>query len=99
MINEIVFESRALKEIADSWNWYEQSQVGLGNKFEKAVYNRLDEIQKDPERYPQKKKPYRETGIKKYPFLIIYKFYKVEKIILVISIFHTSRNPKSKYKL
>jgi plasmid stabilization system protein ParE len=98
MNNKLIFDPRATKEFIDSWYWYEQHQVGLGNKFEVAVYNKLEEIQQNPERYPKKRVSYRETKIKKFPFLIIYKFYKEETLITVFSIFHTSRNPKLKYK-
>lgn len=97
MSYKLIFDPKALRELSDSWNWYEQRQTGLGNEFEKEVYNRIKYIEQDPERYPQKRKSYREIKIKKYPFLIVYKFYRKGKTVLIVSIFHTSRNPKHKY--
>jgi len=97
MSYQLIFEAKAVKEFSDSFDWYEDQQEELGNRFEKAVYEKLSEIQKYPERYPQKRKPYRETGIKKFPFLIVYEFDKLKNTIFIISIFHTSRNPKYKY--
>lgn len=97
MSYQLVFDIKASKEFSNSFDWYEDQQEGLGNRFEKAVYEKLNDIQQYPERYPQKRKPYREIKVKKFPFLIVYKFYKLKNTILIISIFHTSRNPKHKY--
>lgn len=97
MSYQLIFENKALKEFSDSFDWYEDQQAGLGNKFEKAVYQRLSEIQQNPERYPRKIKHYHETKIKKFSFLIVYRIYEQKKIILVVSVFHASRNPKWKF--
>lgn len=98
MSYQLIFDAKASKEFLDSLDWYEDQQEGLGNKFEKAVYQRLSEIQQNPERYSQKRKPYHETKVKRFPFLIVYKFYKLKKTIFIVSVFHTSRNPKQKYR-
>ncbi len=95
---EIIFESRATRELFEEWIWYEERQAGLGDKFENEVYKRIEQIKQNPERYPSRKKAFRESKIKRFPFLIIYKILEEEKIIFITSIFHTSRNPKSKYK-
>lgn len=65
---KLILDSRAIKELSDSWNWYENRRIGLGNTFENEIYRRLKEIEHNPERYPQKRKPYRETKIKRFPF-------------------------------
>lgn len=94
----IALHPRARKELFEAWVWYEERQQDLGDRFETEVYNRLEQIQKDPERYPNRKESFRETKTKTFPYLIIYKIEKEQNLIIVFSIFHTSRNPKLKYK-
>lgn len=49
----VAFHPRARKELLEAWIWYEEKQFGLGDRFENEVYNRIDEIQNDPERYAE----------------------------------------------
>src|SRR5665647_3246333 len=37
----VIFSSRAQKEINESWNWYEERQPGLGDRFLKELRNRI----------------------------------------------------------
>ena len=94
-MRRIQLSTKAILEFEESWAWYEEQQEGLGDKFEIQLLTKLTEIQKNPNRYPNKEKKYREAILKKYPFIIIYYFNEEE--IIVTSIFHTSRNPKRKY--
>lgn len=90
--------SRAQKEIAESWEWYEERQQGLGDRFFGEVMSRIHQIEQNPKRYPNRNKTYKETIIETFPFLIIYKINKEKKQIQVLSVFHTARNPRKKYK-
>ncbi len=93
-----VLSTRARKELSETWLRYEKQSSGVGDKFETEVFNRINQIKENPERYAEKSKNFRETKIKRFPFLIIYRIDKEQKIIVIQSIFHTSRNPKLKYK-
>ena len=101
MANSLVYtsllSSKAAKEIEDSWNWYEDRQVGLGDRFIKEVIDCINKIVFHPDRYPCRYKSYRETFINIFPFSIIYRINKKNKTVIIISIFHSSRNPKKKY--
>ena len=59
-----IFSSRAQKEISESWDWYEERQPGLGDRFVKEVIDRIKQIERSPERYPNRFKLYRETTVK-----------------------------------
>ncbi|MBN8851647.1 MAG: type II toxin-antitoxin system RelE/ParE family toxin [Sphingobacteriales bacterium] len=63
----------------------------------REVEKRLEQVAKTPERYAERRKGFRETNLKIFPYLIIYRIHKRKKIIAISSIFHTSRNPKKKY--
>jgi len=94
---KIILQPRARKELLDAWIWYEEKQTNLGDRFENEVYKQLKEIELHPKRYPERKQFFRETKIKTFPYLIIYRIDEGEKVILISSIFHTSRNPEAKY--
>ena len=93
----IVMSTRAQAEVADSWLWYEEREVGLGDRFVGAVKQKLKVISENPEMFPLKQKPFRETIIAIFPFVVVYKVNKKQKLIEIISIFHTSRSPRKKY--
>jgi hypothetical protein len=87
----------AIEEIDESAYWYEERVDGLGADFIDAIYKSFNVIALNPLAYP-KKKNYREFIVKKFPFLIIYEFWEKEGVINVLHVFHTSRNPKLKYR-
>jgi len=93
-----ILSSRAEKEIAISWDWYEERQQGLGDRFLNEVISRIRDIEKTPERYPTKHKSYKEVSIPTFPYLIIYRINNKKKSIRVVSVFHTSQSPKKKYR-
>lgn len=92
----IILSGRTQKEIAQSWEWYENRQQGLGDRFVKEVLTKIKLIEQYPERYPTRYKSYRETPIAVFPFLIIYRLNKRKKIVRIVSVFHTSINPRKK---
>ena len=94
----IIFLLRASQELLEVWEWYEDRQLGLGDRFKQEVYNRIFQIEERPERYPERKRNYREISVKEFPYLIVYRINKKEKIVAIVSIFHMRRNPKKKYK-
>jgi plasmid stabilization system protein ParE len=98
MTYELVLLKRAKEELINSWEWYEDKQPGLGDRFKDEIYACLHNLATQPEHYPIRKSPYREALVDIFPYLIIYRILKKEKYIVVSSIFYASRNPKKKYK-
>ena len=78
--------------------WYEEKSDGLGSRFIDVIKKKLEIIQEHPERSAKRKGNFRESIVKTFPYVIVYSFYKREGIVVVNSIFHTSRSPKKKYK-
>lgn len=91
---DLLFKAR--QEIFEGWKWYEKQETGLGYRFEDEVFKKIALIEKNPLHYPFKKKA-REALIDNFPFLIVYRINKSHKLIMIISVFHTSRHPKKKY--
>jgi plasmid stabilization system protein ParE len=92
-----IVSSRAQKEIVQSWEWYEERQQGLGDRFILEITRRIHLIKQNPYRYPTRFKTYKETPVPHFPFLIIYRINKKKKSVRIVSVFHTSLSPKRKY--
>ncbi len=93
----IIYSTRSQQEIARAWVWYEDRQVGLGDRFLKEVLGRASLIERNPDRYPTRIKSYKEAPVPIFPFLIIYRVNKKKKSVRIVSVFHTSLNPSKKY--
>jgi plasmid stabilization system protein ParE len=91
---DLLFKAR--QEIFESWKYYEEQQAGLGDRFEDEVFRKIELIESNPLHYPLKKRMH-EVNTDKFPYLIVYRINKSRKLIMIVSVFHTSRNPKKKY--
>ena len=91
------FLPRARREFLEAWAWYDDRLGGLAERFSQEVDRKIRQIERAPERYPERKNGFRETPIKIFPYLILYKVHNRKKIVAISSIFHTSRNPRKKY--
>lgn len=81
----------AQREFDHAADWYEQERRGLGVRFTRAVRAILDDIASDPLRYAKEFEDIREAKVKKYSYCV---YYRVEETrIVVLSVFHTSRDP------
>ena len=94
----VVISSRAQKEIEESWAWYEDRFAGLGDRFLNKILDRLHQIELNPDRFPTRFRSYKEAPVDTFPFLVIYRVSKKSSIVRLVSVFHTSRNPKKKYR-
>ncbi|HVW16391.1 MAG TPA: type II toxin-antitoxin system RelE/ParE family toxin [Mucilaginibacter sp.] len=88
---------KARGELSEAWEWYEEQQSGLGLRFENEFFKKAYLIESNPLHYPSKGK-YRETKIDDFPYLIVFKVDRHRELILIVSVFHTSRHPKRKHK-
>jgi hypothetical protein len=92
---EIELLAIAEDELSDSYDWYEDQQIGLGNRFYNEISYYLNLLEKNPFQFPVKYiEELRTVAINKFPFLIIYWIHEISEVIYVVSIFHTSRNPR-----
>jgi plasmid stabilization system protein ParE len=97
MIYNFLQLPKAQKEILDAWEWYEDKQIGLGDRFKEELYKKIKSISSNPLHYPLKGQ-YHEAQTDVFPYLIIFKIDKSKDLILIVSVFHMSRQPKKKYK-
>ena len=89
---------QAHEEYINAYEWYEIKQKGLGVRFMNCVEKRLHQISEHPEYYSRIQGRYRAVKIENFPYIIIYEFFKRKQFIHVAAIYHTSRNPKTKFR-
>lgn len=94
----VEFDPRAEDEYLGAIEWYGGRSEGLGERFVKCVNAQISRIAKNPLIYESKKYDTRECKVEDFPYLVVYKLYPEKSVIYITSIFHTSRNPKKKYR-
>jgi len=83
-------------EIIEAYQYYHTKQEGLGEQFLSHLDLYFQRIAKNPKHFPEKRKPYREAFVKRFPFLIIYEI--IEEQVIIYSVFNTWQNPEKRKK-
>ncbi|MES2779912.1 MAG: type II toxin-antitoxin system RelE/ParE family toxin [Bacteroidota bacterium] len=87
----LVVTEHAATELVESKKFYNKRVQGLGKEFEKEVISSLDSILAKPFTHPEVETEIRKAVLKRFPFVILY---TVENtVIVILHVFHTSRNP------
>lgn len=93
MSRKVRITSIAEMEISDSIFWYDSQSSGLGSEFYNEVFELIEAIRNNPKIYKVRHFQIRVAPIKRFPFSIHYVFENNE--ILILSVFHNSRNPEN----
>ena len=90
---------RSHQDIILAYEWYEDKQKGLGDRFADSVYKLIIAITKNPEIYGSKDLiSFREATLKDFPYIIVYKLIEHKKTIFISSIHHVKKHPVKKYR-
>ena len=82
-------------EFDEAFEYYNEQLPGLGRKFYGEVSRYLSSISENPYKFAAKyDNELHFATLKIFPFLIVYWVDEALKTVFVVSIFHTSRNPK-----
>lgn len=93
---KIYIDSRAIKDVQNSIDYYDEQVPALGKKFENEVDRHLTLLKSNPFfqiRYDN----VRCLPLKKFPFLIHFTINEIEQTVIIRAVFHTSLSP-SKWK-
>jgi plasmid stabilization system protein ParE len=92
MKRAIVLRRIAHKEFDDSIAYYEKERTGLGHEFRAVIDQHFQRISDHPEWFPKIRGEVRRAVIlRRFPFVI--HFLIESKQIVILSVFHTSREP------
>lgn len=93
------FHPLAKEDYKAAYTWYEDQQSGLGERFGKAIRQKLRQISDRPEAFGSRSnRKFREARVDFFPFLVIFKIRKRSREIYIGAIHHTSRDPGKKYR-
>ncbi len=93
---QVIIDKIALQEAQDAYDFYEFKHPGLGDKFKEELEKGIESIIENPEHNRKIKNEIRQSLLHKFPYVIVYE--KMNNVIVIYSIFHTSRNPKQKFE-
>lgn len=83
----------------EAYEWYEDRQKGLGERFLQAARLKTEEIALHPDAYSSKDKlQFREARTEIFPYIIVYKINKRKKEIYISSVHHAKKHPHKKYR-
>lgn len=90
---KVVIEPRALADIQDGIDYYEEQLKGLGERFGSTIDHYIQAISQNPH-YQVRYKDYRAVPTGKFPYLIVYYLDEAEQTAYVMAVFHTALNPR-----
>ncbi len=91
-MRRVRFRVEASANYAMARDWYED-RAGLGSAFEQCIEDKLLSIRENPELYPIVHGSLREALVRRFPYAIY--FAVEEDTILVVAVFHSSRDPSA----
>ena len=86
------FSGRAVREVGEAFEWYEEQSQGLGTEFELAFELQLKRLEQVPFMYPEILPGVRRTLLPRFPYSV---FYAVKNdLVHVLAVIHNVRNPR-----
>lgn len=90
----IEVKEEARQDIADAMQWYASKVENLDKRFLKAVEETIFRIQQNPFSFKKVYKKFRQTSVRKFPYVILYE--PENKNVVIYSVFNTWQHPKKK---
>jgi toxin ParE1/3/4 len=79
-----------------AYDWYEKQQTGLGDLFLIELERCYDKLEDWPASYAKIQKNFRQIILKTYPYVVVFEIFDYD--VVIYAVFHTSRNPRKKFK-
>jgi plasmid stabilization system protein ParE len=98
MSYKYIYDPVAFDEYKNAITWYLGKSESAATNFIKEIKKTIGIICKDPYRFRNTYKKFRETSLKKFPYSIVYYPDESNHMIVISSIFHHKRNPKRKFR-
>lgn len=89
----VVLRQAAKSEFDEAYDWYEQKKPGLGDEFAACIREVLERITVMPLIHGIVHRDIRKAVVKQFPYCVYYRARK--DAVVVVSVFHTRRNPRT----
>ena len=93
MSRRVVLRPAARAEFDEAFDWYEARRTGLGSEFAVSVEQAFDRILRNPQLHGIVYEDVRCALVRRFPYGVYYVV--EEERIVVLAIFHSSRDPKA----
>ena len=90
----LVIDPKAIRDIQETIDYYDEQEAGLGERFEVALNKHLLTLENNPLlriRYDN----VRCLPLKKFPNMVHFTVAKESSLVTVRALFHTARDPKN----
>jgi len=95
---KLQIRKEAIEQKQEAFAWYGSQRINFGNELLSGVGACLQKIAQHPQHYSRLNDRYRRIQTKGFPRLLIFEIEAQSKIVYIISLFHTSKNPKREYR-
>ncbi len=92
MAHRLRVSDRAVREIGEAYEWYEEQLHGLGAEFIDALDAQLQLITQTPLLFPEIRRGIRRTLLSHFPYGVFYA--SKGDVVSVLAVVHTARNPR-----
>jgi plasmid stabilization system protein ParE len=93
---QLIIKPHAVQTAKEAYEWYEEQLESLGNAFLNEVDRCYDKLELRPLLYAKIKRNFRQIILNTFPYVIVFEVFKND--VIVYAVFHTSRNPRKKFK-
>jgi len=93
MTFRVIFAAEAEAELNEAIAWYDSQTDGVGQKFSSEVHSTLHEAAKVPKRFPFAGPTTQKIKVFDRPYSIYFTLLEDSAQLIVVSVFHGSRNP------
>lgn len=88
------FLSSALRELSEAAAFYDDRVPGLGTDFLEEVDAAVRRVLQFPEAWGRLSEGFRRCSLRRFPYILVYTILD-DGEILIVSVFHQSREPRS----
>lgn len=93
MAYRLTVSARAVREIGEAYEWYEEQVPGLGRDFVDTLEAMFEVIARSPRIYAETQRGVRRALLSRFPYGV---FYAMKgDIVSILGVVHTSRDPRS----
>jgi len=92
MTFSVVLEPVAINDVQLAIDYYDDKELGLGNKFEEVLNLALISLTINPH-FQKRYRGIHCLPLKKFPYMIHFTIDEEVKTVIIRAVFHTSQNP------
>ena len=93
MSYKLVLHKEAGQDIEEPIDWYSKQLDGLGNQFYAQLTDKLEKLKENPKLWSVRYDEVHCVIVNVFPYLIHYIIEESEKKVVVLGVFHTSKDP------